>query len=116
MENIRSKTMSEDPFEIREFALSRLTFKTFPVPGWDIYCIHIYWKGQFLAKIQVDAIEVDCFRHGNSEESELDFREDIDFEKKTQSIMYLNAIAVPIWSTRTSMALFIVGVKGMNVI
>lgn len=77
--------MSEDPFEIREFALSRLTFKTFPVPGWDEYMIYIYWKGQYLTKIKVDGMEVDCFRHGDNgdgEENELGFREDIANEKK----------------------------------
>ena len=78
--------MSKDLYDIREFALSRLTFKTFPDPdGYDDYIIHIYWKGHYLTKIRVDAIEVDCFRHGDNgdgEENELGFREDVDFEKK----------------------------------
>lgn len=50
-------------FEIRDFALHNMSFKTYPKTGWDVYEIRVYWKGAYLTTVEADGLEVEMFRH-----------------------------------------------------
>ena len=62
--------------DVREFILSCLTFKYYPVPGWDEYEIRIYWKGKFLNSVRVDGLELACwcFGGGSSGKNEMGYK------------------------------------------
>lgn len=52
----------------RQFVVGHLTVKTYPKPGWDIYEVRIYYKGAYLASVEVDGLELECWRHKDADE------------------------------------------------
>ena len=47
----------------REFMIDHLTIKTYPKPGMDVYLMRIYYKGAYLAQIEVDGLELEMWRY-----------------------------------------------------
>lgn len=56
-------TESEERYDVKDYMINHLTYKTYPVSGYDIYEVKIYYKSALIGSIKVDGMEVECFRH-----------------------------------------------------
>jgi len=45
------------------YVKDHLTIKTYPKPGYDVYLVRIYYKGAYLAEIEVDGLELEMWRY-----------------------------------------------------
>lgn len=63
--------------DVRKFILSKLTFKYYPILGWDEYEIRIFWNGKFLESTKVDGLELACwcFGEGSDGKNEMDYNQ-----------------------------------------
>jgi len=45
------------------YVKDHLTVKTYPKPGYDVYLMRIYYKGAYLAEVEVDGLELEMWRY-----------------------------------------------------
>ncbi len=57
---------SEEGYGVRDYMEKHLNYKTYPVPGYDIYEVKIYYKSASIGSIQVDGMELEYWRNRNN--------------------------------------------------
>jgi hypothetical protein len=62
----------------RDYILDHLTVKTYPVPDWDKYEIRIYFKGVYLTSVEVDGLELECWRHKDNPDPDSKTYDELD--------------------------------------